>query len=86
MVKSNAPPALTVAALVAKAVRVVSPVLKEKHAPKAVVSAALAGTVRLAMVTTLHRVPLQKSNSPQKQYLCKLLWLKTVLRVAVISR
>lgn len=82
------------AAPVVKVVRVVSLVLKAKCVPicvqmpalKAVASAVLAGTVRRAWVTTRHRASPPKSSSTQKQHLCKPLWLKTALRVAVISQ
>lgn len=78
------------AAPVVKVARVVSLVLKAKHvqipALKAVASAVLAGIVRQAWVTTRHRASPPKSSSTQKQHLCKPLWLKTALRVAVISQ
>ena len=79
-----------VAAPVVKVALVVSLVLKARHvrmpALKAVASAVLAGTVKRARVTTRHRASPPKSSSPQKQHLCKPLWLKTALRVAVISQ
>ena len=89
-VTSNVLPAPMVAAPVVKVALVVSLVLKARHvrmpALKAVASAVLAGTVKRARVTTRHRASPPKSSSTQKQHLCKPLWLKTALRVAVISQ